>query len=476
MPKLLLKIFLGLAAILLLLAVIRWFAAIDGVTTLQWNGYEVPLRTNAFIGLLAGLFGLIWFVVYLFRRGFGGLYAVVDFFRKRRHERGLNALSRSLIALAEGDGPRALKQAQLAEELLKKHDLTRLVNAQAARMAGDMRLAEKYFEAMSEDRDTSFLGLQGLLSQALREEKPERALRLAERAHALRPRQGEMLDALFKLQRAKGDWAGARRTVQASVRAKRLTRDVGDRRLALLHLVDAEAKEGAGDRSGALREVLASVRLAPGLAPAAAMAARMLTAEGEKRSASRMLVAAWKISPHPDVAAAYAGVEPKESAEERVTRFGRLFDANPKHEETRLLKAELAIAADDLERARDALGDLPETRPSARACALMAAIEQGQGASETIVRGWLSKAAAAPRGAQWACDNCGEVASHWAADCGRCGAFDTLSWKRVGTADGVEDAALFPLLAGPQKRLNGAAKLANTASLPALDAGAPRAG
>ena len=41
-----------------------------------------------------------------------------------------------------------------------------------------------------------------------------------------------------------------------------------------------------------------------------------------------------------------------------------------------------------------------------RALTIMAAIERGEGSSDEVVRGWLTKALPAPRGPQWVCDKC----------------------------------------------------------------------
>jgi len=117
-----------------------------------------------------------------------------------------------------------------------------------------------------------------------------------------------------------------------------------------------------------------------------------------------------------------------------------------------MLEAELELTAGRFPEARKALGDLAESAPSARACAIMAAIEKGQGASEAVVRGWLAKALTASRGAQWCCDNCGFIAPDFSPLCPNCEAFDTLTWRDVG-ADGGEHAssvAMTPLLVGEE--------------------------
>jgi HemY protein len=163
-----------------------------------------------------------------------------------------------------------------------------------------------------------------------------------------------------------------------------------------------------------------------------------------------VLKKAWAAQPHPDLAAAFAEIEPSETPQARVKRFRTLTDANPDHDETRMLLAELHLAAEDFPAARRALGDLVTRHPTRRSLAIMAAIERGEGADEAVVRGWLARTLTAPRGPQWCCDKCQSVHSAWAPICSNCGGFDTLSWREPVEGDGpsATQTELLPLLVG----------------------------
>ena len=164
------------------------------------------------------------------------------------------------------------------------------------------------------------------------------------------------------------------------------------------------------------------------------MAARAYVERDQRRYATRVLKKAWGASPHPDLATAFAEIEPDEIPKQRLKRFEALTKQNPGHAETRLLLAELNVAAEDFPAARRALGDLPETMPNTRVLALLAAIERGEGAPDATVRTLLTRALTAPRGPQWVCDNCNSVAGDWEPVCSNCGAFDTLSWREPPAA------------------------------------------
>ena len=147
---------------------------------------------------------------------------------------------------------------------------------------------------------------------------------------------------------------------------------------------------------------------------------------------------------------AFAGIAPDESAVERIKRFATLTKTTADHPESKMLMAELHIAAEDFPAARRALGSLAVDAPTARVLTLLAAIERGEGADDSVVRGWLTKALSAPRGPQWICENCQHIHAGWRATCSNCGSFDTLAWKtppenEVAMPVGTE---MLPLIVG----------------------------
>jgi HemY protein len=184
------------------------------------------------------------------------------------------------------------------------------------------------------------------------------------------------------------------------------------------------------------------------------MAARSYIAKGDSRNATKVLKKAWSAQPHPDLAAAFAEIVPDETTAARLKRFRTLTAISPDHIETRLLLAELNIAAEDFPAARRALGDLATSHPNARTLAIMAAVERGEGADDAVIRGWLARALTAPRGPQWCCDKCQAIHAQWVPICDNCASFDTLSWREPADATGpsATGSELLPLIIGaPEK-------------------------
>ncbi|MEM1074292.1 MAG: heme biosynthesis HemY N-terminal domain-containing protein [Pseudomonadota bacterium] len=376
--------------------------------------------------------------------------AITRYFDRSRERKGFQALSEGMMALASGEGRVAMTKAARAERYLNKPELTNLLVAQAAEMAGDRRKAEETYKKLVTKDATRFVGVRGIMKQKLADGDTETALALAEKAFALKPKHEETQDALLQLQGAKEDWTGARQTLSAKLKYGSLPRDVHRRRDAVLAL--AEAKELVGEENAAKRrdKAIEAHKLAPDLIPAAVMAANSHVEQHRARLATKLLKKAWEVQPHPDLAAAFAAIAPDETSAERIKRFAALTRIKPDDPETKMLLSELHIANEDFPEARRALGNLAETDPTARSVTLMAAIEKGSGAADTVVRGWLAKALTVSRGPQWVCDVCQHIQAEWTAFCENCGGFDTLSWKtppqsEMAMPGGVQ---MLPLIVG----------------------------
>ncbi|MCW3781531.1 heme biosynthesis protein HemY [Defluviimonas salinarum] len=376
--------------------------------------------------------------------------AVSRYFDRNRERKGYQALADGLMAVASGEGRLATSQAARAEKFLRRPELTNLIAAQAAELTGDTKRAAEVYKRLLADDRTRFVGVRGLMKQKLAEGDTETALKLAEKAYALKPKHEDVQDTLLQLQAAKGDWKGARQVLGTKLKQGLLPRDVHRRRDAVLAL--QEAKEVFSDDAPIeVREAaIEANRLSPDLIPAAVLAAQGYVQAGKPKYATRVLKKAWDAQPHPDLAAAFAAIEPEENPAERLKRFGTLLSLHPDHEETRLLRAELLIAAEDFPAARRALGDLTEAHPTARSLTIRAAIARGEGEDDAFVRGWLTRALTASRGPQWVCDKCHNIQADWAPTCDNCGGFDTLSWREppksaVQMPNGSE---MLPLIVG----------------------------
>jgi len=171
---------------------------------------------------------------------------------------------------------------------------------------------------------------------------------------------------------------------------------------------------------------LEAVKLAPTLVPAAGLAGRLLGEAGDTRRAGRIVEAAWRANPHPDLADAFAYLQPGDSARDRLRRVEALAEKAPGHIEGALAVARAALDAQEFAIARRALAPL-SIAPSQRVSMLMAELEEKEHGDEGRAREWMTRALRARRDSTWAAD--GIESERWMPVSPVTGRLDAFQWK-----------------------------------------------
>lgn len=409
-------------------AAAAWLADYPDVA-LQWGGFEARVDTAALLGAFVLLIVVLIVLDRIwrwFRRGpqvLGGARA------GRKRSQGYVALTQGMAAVAAGDSEQAARLARKAESLLDEPPLTLLLSAQAAQLSGDTQAAGEAFSAMLEKPETEFLGLRGLIVQALRQDDTATALKHAKRAYKLRPNTPWVVRSLFALQTGTGDWTGARATLAHGAKQGLVAADDAKRQKGLLLLADAREYQAKGDAGQARVLAVKAHEDVPAFAPAADLAIRLLADYGKKRRAVKLLKDTWAAAPHPVLVDTFNALEPDETPEQRLKRFAGLRELNPDHDETRLAHARLALEAGAWDAARENLKHLIDHgHADNRAYTMMADLEKRQHGDSASAREWLFKAANAPDPQAWSCRSCGHDAADWHPRCPACETFDGLTW------------------------------------------------
>jgi HemY protein len=436
-----LRLIAFLLACLVAAAGLGWLSDQKGSVAIDWRNYQVDItvfQAVVFLMLATALGVFLWNIT---RSLWKSPATVGQLIHRRRERRGLDALSEGMIAIGSGDRVLATRAAQQARKSLPNEPLTHLLRAQAAQLQGDGATSRRIFEAMLASPDTEQLGLRGLFVEAQREGEMEAARQFAERALKINPALGWPVEALFDLQCRAQDWDGALATLATGRRHNQIDRKVADRRRAVLLAGKAQAAEH-DNADEALAFAMDAHKLAPDLVPAAAVAGRILAGRGKTPQAAKVIQRAWELSPHPDLATAYAYARVGDSPFDRIERVRQLAKMDPNASEGAIALATAAIDARDWKIAREALKPfLDPSRLTQRIATLMARIEGGDGDSGRV-REWLARAVHAPRDPVWTAD--GVISETWAPVSPVTGQIDAFQW-RVPVADistsGAEIAA-----------------------------------
>ena len=412
-----------------------WVADNPGTIYLQWEwlagklgrpGEEVGIPLTLAFTLLVGLIFIIMLVWGIIRSVIGAPSMLSRFFDNRKREKGYKALSQGLIAASSGDASTARKLTKESKKLLGKDPLVALLGTQTAILEGKRDEARENFKTMLEDDSTKMVALRGLFLEAERQGEPEAARHYAEEAAKTDPSLPWAGNAKLRYSAADGDWDAAIRTLDSNRSAGLIDKLAAKRQRAVLLTGKAMAKE-AENPDYALKLSKEAHKLAKDLVPAACTFARVSTRLEDPKTATKIIEAAWKTEPHPDLAEAHATISSGASVQERLERAKKLASLKPDHPEGKLALAIAAIDATEWEQAREALEPVLTSSPTERAYLLMADIEEGQHGDKGRMRDWLARAVRAPADPAWVAGN--HVSDEWLPLSPITGEIDAFEWK-----------------------------------------------
>ncbi len=404
---------------------------LPGLVSLEWRGYRID-TTVAFLFGAVVLMSFTSAVVYRFwlflRRTPGNMAGA---WKAKRRQRGYQALTRGMVAVAAGDAIEADRQVKRADVLLDEPPLTMLVSAQSAQMKGGEEAANKFFTAMVKRPETEFLGLRGLLNQAIKRGDKVEALSLVRRAHRLQPKSTWVASNMFDLQIRTGQWPDARVTCDDLARGSLIDKDDAKRRKAVLSYQLSLLARDAGDGEAALGHLRDANKLAPGFVPAVADLAGRWVDGGKAKKAAKLIEGAWGTAPHPDLLEPYWRACNASDALDRVRATEKLVESQPRHLESLIALARASLDARLWGEARQYLEKALAAAmvPQARICRMMAELEEVENADSSLAREWLMRASQAAADPAWVCDHCGNTVAQWSVVCGKCEEFDRFDWR-----------------------------------------------
>jgi HemY protein len=401
-----------------------WFAERPGDVAITWQGRRIDTSVMVLVAAVAAVAAACVIAWSILRAIVRAPDVVSRYMRVRRGVRGYRAVSRGLIAVGSGDARAAKKFTAEAVRIAPREPLTLLLSAQSAQLSGDRDAAVATFQEMADRDDTRVLGLHGLFVEAQRRHDQAAALGYAEEAakHASVPVWAGQ--AVLEFRCVAGDWSGAQERLERNMRSGLIDKRTFRRQRAVLLTAQAQALAGS-DRERAIALTREAAKLAPDLVPAAALAGRLLGEAGERRRAARIIERAWRANPHPDLAAAYSGLRPGDSARQRLSRVEMLAAKGPADAEAALAVARAALDAQEFSAARKALAPYTAS-PRKSVAALMAELEMAQG-DEGRGREWMARALNARRDPAWTAD--AFVSDHWLPISPVSGRLDAFEWK-----------------------------------------------
>ena len=389
--------------IMLAASAASWLMAQPGNLSIEWLGWQMEMPSSLAVTLVV-VFALI---LVFFDRLQRALRSVPGWFggrwRERRDTVGHRALTLGLMAVSAGEPVEARKQATRARRLLNAPQLTGLLSAQAAHLAGDHAAARRYFTALTNDQDTAFLGQIGLMRLAVDAKDSPAALIAARKALDLKPQSALAATQLLQLHADQQNWTAALDVIAIVIKdRKKQTGSLPEllvrQHIALYYLDGLAALETEQDTARATGQFLAALRNDPAFLPSIFALVDLYLKNDSNRKAIKLLEISFALVP-------YAGI---------ADRLLALWEDNDGNSIARLIKL---------------IPQKPEPLQQAahHIVSDMAASKGLDGEAKRLRA--LHDASMAAFG--WQCGVCKSRHDSWRSHCPACGQFAGLKWQQL---------------------------------------------
>lgn len=420
-----------LIIISILSAIAIWAADRPGRLVIDWQGWKIE---TSLLALMLGALvfaALVWALARLWSWLRSGHALSPDKRALRKARAGIKDIDDALSAFATGDMKSARKLSEAAIKRLDDSAMARVLAAQAAANAGDMKAADAHYAALLKSERGQLIGLRGQLLTARRRGEVTKALDLATQAVAKAPKSSWVLKQAFELAAQSGQWTQAQQALNVAQRQGAFTKEEAQKHLAVLYFTQAAELDASGADGKALQLALKAHKIAPNFPPATVLAARLHRSAGNIRRASKLIETAWKACPHPSLAELYAVLKSNEDPQARLKRFQQLAALNPGHRESQLRLAEMALNAGEISVAREALQAMSDGDLNARYARLMLRLLEREGADATQKARWSDLAVKGTAEPVWSCQNCGSERARWLPHCPNCASFNSFVWDKA---------------------------------------------
>lgn len=406
---------------------LAWLADHPGNVVAQWEGWLIETS----VAVLAAIVALILLLSLLVQRLWHWLRADLPFLGSQRHLRrqikGLDAMNRSVLALASGRTAEAERLIARTKRLLPPQPMLHILESQVAQLSGNKDKAKVAYEALLDDKNAAIIGIRGLFNEAISEGRSNEALRLIEAARQSDPKSSWAIEAHFDLLVSQLNWKDALALLKgqgtqlfSNIKLKR-------NKLIVNYCLAKEADLAANHKEARALANTAYV-IDKGFEPLVLLMVHFNQSDEKKAKASSIIEQAWKLNPSQRLAEAYAQLNSTERPAERFKRFEKLISKNKSHNESKLQRAERALAAERYDLARPIIESYLAKNNEPRAFELKALLVLAEGGekAENEAEAWRLKGHRIASKPAYYCQSCYTPSDIWLHHCANCGKFDGL--------------------------------------------------
>ncbi len=422
-----------IAQIAILCVILLWASKNPGDITIHWFGKN--FQTDIGMGL-ASIYVLILICFQIQNISNNISIIPMQMAHKnalKRKDQYLTYITKGLSTLAAGNIKDAEKYSHKAQKIeSEKHGLLLLLEAQIAQKQHKNKKASHLLEKLSNDPDAAFLGTRIRIQKAANDGNKEQLQSLTSQAIKEHAHSAWLTQAAYKTAINSHNWQEALTLLDKMNKSNTLPlNDIKNERLALLLTIyDNEEKK----KISTLKQ---AHKINSSFPPLIQRMSRYYLNKNKREQAVKLVKKAWKLAPHPDLAAIWEELIPEKSKGKIVYSLKwaqTLAKQNPLHFESYFFLGNVAYKSSLWGEARGYYLQAKNTNQATQKWyRAMAELERKQDNNEDAAQEWLHQAENNKIDPCWMCIQTNTTYQKWSSLAMPHNSFNTIEWQVPGT-------------------------------------------
>ncbi len=402
-------------------ALASWFSKNKGKAVLEWYGWHIESSVSFLV--LCLLITIILLIAF-----YKLLSSIVNIPIKIRRninlsnkKKGLTALEKGLIAVANGDKNISREYSITASKILKASPSTLLLELQSSALNNNQNKTHDVLNRMLSFSDTELLGIRGMISFYKKEKNLELSKKMINKAIKFYPNNKWLLTEVLDYSISNNNWLYADHNAP-KIFKKSMN---NDRIKGIIKLQVANSYYLNKNYKDAIIFAQNSVKLLKYFPPAISVLFDIHLKLKKHRGLKKILREAWREFPHPIIIKKAIELLEDTNKLKQIKMIQDITKSNPDNIETHIALARSKLNGNIWGEAKYHLFKAIEKNPSIRVYKLMALLEKNKKESSF----WLNKAEKGEPDPTWVCKLCNYTQDEWIVSCIKCNSFDSLEWK-----------------------------------------------
>jgi HemY protein len=383
--------FIIIAELVVLLSISIWLATQPGSVVLEWGDYHLETTLSVGFLVVAGSFILLAFILKIWHFIIMLPARMYAYTQKLRPEKGMQALTQSVISTALEEYEQARTEAYRFERYLGDNAIYKGLLALNDLQAGKFDQALKICETMKTDGDSKTLSWILEARIAMEEGKDIVAHGALQNLYQLHEKSPWVMRELLKYSLKLKMYEASLEVLKKAERLNVISMQViKDSRAKIFYHQAEKVSTGLEQKE----ELLAQAhRLAPESVKIVVHYSKVLRLSDKSKRAKKALEQSWTVHPHIELLEEYVAIDHETDPKILMKTAAKLMSYNEHHPESYLAIARFALKMQEWGRARAALHDYQEKSQMTReACYLMARLELSQHGDQARYREWMERA------------------------------------------------------------------------------------